>query len=87
MTAQSKNARKLAKAHEISRMHKNGDKGPSKTTPKHEKRWTYRSNPEIAKRIVEMVKATADKGKTVLDKLNDQKAKNGKLSSTAAERD
>ena len=89
MTAQSKNARKLAKAREVSRMHKNGEKGPAKTMPQHGKRWTYRSNPEIAKRIAEMVKATAEKkgGKTVLDKINDQKSKTAKLSSTAAERD
>lgn len=91
MTAQSKNARKLAKARDISRMHKNGEKGPEKTTPLHGKRWTYRSNPEIAKRLAEAIKAAAEasgKGKTVLDKINDQKAAaTRKLSSTAAERD
>lgn len=89
MTAQSKNARKLAKARDISRMHKNGEKGPAKTTPLHGKRWTYRSNPEIAKRIAEMMKVTSEKTgkKTVLDKINDKKAEVAKLSSTAAERD
>ena len=74
MTAQSKNARKLAKAREISRMHKNGEKGPSRTTPLHGKRWTFRSNPEIQKRVAEMLKSSNEK-QTVLDKLNAEKAK------------
>lgn len=71
MTSQSKNARKLAKAREITRMHKNGEKGPAKTTPKHDKRWTYRSNPEIQKRVAEAMKASheANAKKTVLEKL------------------
>ncbi len=40
-------------------MRKAGNKGPSKTTPKHSKRWTYRKNSEIQKRIAEQLKATA----------------------------
>lgn len=69
MTAQSKNARKLAKAREITRMHKNGEKGPSRTTAVHGKRWTYRNNPEVQKRIAEMLKASQAEPKTVLEKL------------------
>lgn len=82
MSSQSKNARKLAKAREITRMHKNGEKGPAKTTPKHGKRWTYRSNPEIQKRVAEMIKASQEP-ETVLDKMNAEKAKKSK----AARRD
>ncbi len=38
MSRNSKNAKVLAKAREITALHKNGGKGPAKTTPKHEKR-------------------------------------------------
>lgn len=71
MTRQSKNARILAKAKEITRMHLAGDKGPAKTMPKHNKRWTYRSNPDVAKRIAEALKASneATAKRTVLEKL------------------
>lgn len=71
MTRQSKNARKLAKAKEITRMHLAGEKGPAKTVPKHNKKWTYRSNPEIGKRVAEAMKASheANAKKTVLEKL------------------
>lgn len=77
MSSQSKNARKLAKAREISRMHKNGEKGPAKTTPRHDKRWTYRSNPEIQKRIAEAMKASneATAKKTVLEKLKAKRSR------------
>ena len=76
MSSQSKNARKLAKAREISRMHKNGEKGPAQTTPKHSKRWTYRSNPEIQKRVAEAMKVSNDAivKKTVLEKLKAKRA-------------
>lgn len=37
MSRQSKNARNLARARQISAMHKNGEKGPAKTTPQHGK--------------------------------------------------
>lgn len=77
MSRQSKNARNLAKAREITRLHLAGEKGPARTVPKHDKRWGYRSNPEIAKRIAEAMKASheAQEQKTVLQKLNDQKSK------------
>lgn len=76
MSKQSKNARNLQKAREITRMHKNGEKGPSRTLPKHGKRWTYRNNPEIAKRLAEAMKASNEAAakRTVLEKLNEQKA-------------
>ena len=38
MSRQSKNARNLAKARQVSAMHKNGEKGPAKTTPLHGKK-------------------------------------------------
>lgn len=80
MTSQSKNARKLAKARDMTKLHKNGEKGPAKTTPLHGKRWTYRTNPEIAKRIAEATKVSAEK-QTVLDKINAKKAAQAKYSS------
>jgi hypothetical protein len=40
-------------------MHKDGGKGPSRTEPKHGKRWTYRNNPVAQKALAEAVKALA----------------------------
>lgn len=60
MSRNSKNARNIARRKAISLMHKNGEKGPSRTAAKHGKRWTYRSNPDVAKRIAEMMKATSE---------------------------
>lgn len=57
MSRNSKNARNLAKARQITAMHKNGEKGASKTTPLHGKKWTYRHNPDAMKRLDEAVKA------------------------------
>ena len=64
MSRNSKNARNLARARDITRMHKNGEKGPARTTPKHGKRWGYRDNPEVQKRIAEMLKAENPQEKT-----------------------
>ena len=61
MSRQSKNARNLAKARQIASMHKSGEKGPSRTTPLHGKKWGYRSNPEVLKRIAEALKASSEK--------------------------
>ena len=82
MSSQSKNARKLAKAREITLLVHPGDF--AKTTPKHNKRWTYRTNPETAKRIAEAMKASGEK-QTVLDKMNDVKAKRAKTEAAAQE--
>lgn len=79
MTSQAKNARRLAKARDITKLHKNGEKGPAKTTPLHGKRWTYRTNPEIAKRNAEAMKQSAEK-QTVLDKINAKKSEQAKYS-------
>jgi hypothetical protein len=57
MSRNSKNARNLAKARDITKMHQNGEKGPARTSPQHGKKWGYRDNPEVAKRIAEMMKA------------------------------
>lgn len=59
MSRNNKSARNLAIAKTFSKARLDGNKGPSKTTPKHTKRWTYRSNPEIQKRITEMNGAPA----------------------------
>jgi hypothetical protein len=65
MSRNSKNARNLAKARQITAMHKNGEKGASKTAPQHGKKWTYRHNPDAMKRLAEALKgAAAPAGKT-----------------------
>lgn len=58
MTKQRKLEKKAAMAVTITRMHAAGEKGPKSTTPVHGKRHTYRSNPEIQKRIAEALKAS-----------------------------
>lgn len=58
MSHNSKNARNLARAKTVTLMHLRGEKGPSKTTPVHGKKWGYRDNPEVAKRIAEQLKAS-----------------------------
>lgn len=64
MSRNSKNAKLHAKAREMSALHLKGEKGPSKTTPLHNKRWGYRDNPEVLKRIAEANKAAnAEPGK------------------------
>jgi hypothetical protein len=57
MSRNSKNARNLAKARDITKMHQNGEKGPARTSPQHGKKWGYRDNPEVLKRIAEAIKA------------------------------
>jgi hypothetical protein len=57
MSRQSKNARNLAKARDITKLHLQGEKGPARTTPTHGKKWGYRDNPDVLKRIAEMLKA------------------------------
>lgn len=57
MTKQRKQEKKAVLAQAITRMHAQGEKGPSKTSPNHNKRYTYRSNPDTLKRIAEAVKA------------------------------
>lgn len=59
MSRQSKNAKNMARARQISLMHKNGEKGPSRTAPSHGKKWGYRNNPEVLKRLAELAKANA----------------------------
>lgn len=54
MSRNNKSATNLARAKVFSKMRQDGLKGPSRTEPKHGKRYTYRTNPEIAKRIAEM---------------------------------
>lgn len=59
MSRQSKNARNLARAKQITQMHLNGEKGPARTMPSHGKKWGYRDNPEVQKRIAEMLKSSS----------------------------
>lgn len=59
MSRQSKNAKNRARAKAITALHKNGEKGPARTTPLHGKRWGYRTNPDVARRIAELIAATA----------------------------
>ena len=58
MSRQSKNARNLAKARDITKMHLSGEKGPSRTTPSLGKKWTYRSNPAAMKALAEFLKGS-----------------------------
>jgi hypothetical protein len=67
MSRQSKNTRKLALAKQITELHKKGET-MGKSTRSHGKKWTYRSNPEIAKRIAEM-NGTSREGRTSLKKV------------------
>ena len=53
MSRNSKNAARIVKAREISKSRQSGNPGPASTAAKHGKRFTYRTNPEIAKRIAE----------------------------------
>lgn len=62
MSRNSKGYRLVARRKANTAARKSGGGGPAKTTPKHDKRWTYRHNPEIAKRIDEQLKATATSG-------------------------
>lgn len=59
MSRQSKNARNIARRKAITAMHKNGEKGPARTTPKHGKRVTYRTNPVLQKALAEFIKGNA----------------------------
>lgn len=68
MSRQSKNTRNIARRKQITAMHKNGEKGPARTTPKHGKRWTYRNNPDMEKRVAEMLKATNEAAFAVKEK-------------------
>lgn len=59
MSRQSKNAKNAARRKSITALHKNGEKGPSRTTALHGKKWGYRTNPEVQKRIAEAMKANS----------------------------
>lgn len=56
MTKQRKNEKKAVLAKAITALHKNGEKGPARTTAIHGKKWTYRSNPDSMKRLAEFLK-------------------------------
>ena len=73
MSRQSKNARNIARRKQITAMHKNGEKGPSRTSPSHGKKWTYRNNPDSMKRLAEFLKGGSEalektSGKAILRK-------------------
>lgn len=71
MSRQNKNAKNLERARNLSKQRKDGTKGPAKTNPQHGKRWTYRSNPDVAKRVAEQLKVTG--GPDTKDKTNGKK--------------
>jgi hypothetical protein len=77
MSRNSKNARNLAKARQISAMHKNGEKGPARTAPQHGKKWGYRDNPEVLKRIAEMLKATSEQDAAKTEKTSGKRILRG----------
>jgi len=58
MSKNNKNARNLERARQFSKQRQQGNKGAAKTTPLHNKKWGYRTNPEVQKRIAEQLKAT-----------------------------
>ena len=71
MSKNNKNATRKAQAKAITALHLKGEKGPAKTTPMHGKKWGYRSNPEVQRRIAELMKATQTEktsGKKILEK-------------------
>jgi hypothetical protein len=57
MSRNSKNATRKAQAKAITALHLKGEKGPARTSPSHGKKWGYRDNPEVLKRIAEAIKA------------------------------
>lgn len=59
MSRNNKNATRIEQARAMSKMRQAGNKGASATTPTHGKRFTYRNNPEILKRLADM-KTTSD---------------------------
>lgn len=73
MTKQRKNEKKAILAKAITAMHLQGEKGPSKTTPLHNKKWGYRNNPDVLKRIAELAKAAAEDSAGVREKTSGKK--------------
>lgn len=61
MSKNSKNSKRIVAARAISAQRQAGNPGSSKTQAVHGKKWTYRTNPEIAKRITEAVKEASAK--------------------------
>lgn len=61
MSRNNKNATRYAKARELSKARQAGNKGATKTQPVHGKKHTYRTNPEIAKRMDEQAKALRER--------------------------
>jgi len=68
MSRQSKNAKRLAAAREMAKVHKNGGKGPASTIPKHGKKKTRWNSDETKKARMAVLKRN---DKTYLQKLKD----------------
>lgn len=77
MSRQSKGARNIALRKEFTALHKNGERGPKQTTPKHGKKNTRWNHPETAKARAAVLKKfhDAQEEKTVLEKINEKKEK------------
>ena len=80
MTRQSKQAANAVRDKAFSQGRKSGNKGPSKTTPKHGKSKTKWNNPETAKARAAVLGKFHEKHdeKSVLEKINAKKEKKAK---------
>lgn len=66
MSRQSKNAKRLAAARAMSKLHKNGGKGPASTVPKHGKKKVKWKSDEARKARFAVIQKS---NKTYLEKL------------------
>lgn len=60
MSRNSKNARLIREAREMSKARQNGSPGPAQTTPKHGKKCGYRTNPAAIKALAEFLKGKSE---------------------------
>jgi hypothetical protein len=77
MSRQNKQVKLAARAKEITDLHKNGQRGPKSTTPKHDKKKTKWNSPETKKARAAVLRKfnEANEQETVLDQLNEKKEK------------
>ncbi len=77
MSRQNKQAKQKVRAKEITNLHKNGERGPKSTTPKHVKKNTRWNSPETKKARAAVLRRfnAAQEAPTVLDEINEKKQK------------
>lgn len=88
MSRNNKSARLTAERKQWAERRKNGNKGPSRTTPKHDKRFSYRNPPaNAAKERQEKINDILSKTRTkpVLEQLKEGKVKQPKTKNLLAE--